>query len=80
VAALNLGPLQLWTVVPIVKPERVVFPKGVIRLHPRVAFQSLPTRPGELDPSLVRATFSRATSEAFFSAVEVMASGKWPAH
>lgn len=75
VAALNLGPVQLWAVIPIVKPERVAFPRGVIRLHPRVAFQSLPTRTGELDPSQVRATFSLSTSEAFFRAVDVLASG-----
>jgi hypothetical protein len=75
VTALNLGPLQLWAVVPIVKPERVVLPKGVIRLHPRLAFQSLPTRTGEVNPSLVSATFSRSTSEALFNAVDVMASG-----
>lgn len=51
VTALNLGQLQLWAVVPIVKPETVVLPKGVTRLHPRLAFQSLPTRTGEVSPS-----------------------------
>lgn len=74
VAALNLGPLQLWAVVPLFKPEQIVLPKGVTRLHPRLAFQSLPTRTGEVNPSLVKATFSRSTSEAFFGAVDLMAS------
>lgn len=38
VTAVNLGPLQLWAVVPIVKPDWVVLPKGVTRLHQRLAF------------------------------------------
>lgn len=75
VTALNLGRLQLWVVVPIVKPDGLVLPKGVTQLHPRLAFQSLPTRTGDLNPSLVNATFSRATSEAFFAAIDVMSTG-----
>lgn len=75
VTALNLGRLQLWVAIPIVKPETLVLPKGVTRLHPRVAFRSLRTRTGELNPSLVNATFSRATSEAVFAAVDTMATG-----
>lgn len=75
VTALNLGQLQLWVAIPIVKPERLALPRGVTRLHPRVTFQSLPTRTGDLNPSLVNATFSRATSEAVFAAVDVLATG-----
>jgi hypothetical protein len=75
VAAVNLGRLQLWVAIPIVRPETLILPKGVTRLHPRVAFQSLPTRSGDLNPSLVNATFSRATSEAVFAAVDAMATG-----
>jgi hypothetical protein len=75
VTALNLGQLQLWIAIPIVKPERLVFPKSVTRLHPRLAFQSLPTRTGDLNPSLVNANFSRSTSEAVFAAVDILATG-----
>ena len=75
VTALNLGQLQLWVAIPIVKPERLALPRGVTRLHPRVTFQSLPTRTGDLNPSLVSAMFSRATSEAVFAAVDVLATG-----
>jgi hypothetical protein len=75
VTALNLGQLQLWVAIPIVKPERLVLPNGVARLHPRLAFQSLPTRTGDLNPSLVNATFSRATSEAVFAAIDILATG-----
>ena len=75
VTALNLGQLQLWVAIPIVKPERLDLPRGVTRLHPRVTFQSLPTRTGDLNPSLVNATFSRATSEAVFAAFDLLATG-----
>jgi hypothetical protein len=75
VTALNLGRLQLWVAIPIVKPETLILPKGVTHLHPRVAFRSLRTRTGELNPSLVNATFSRVTSEAVFAAVDAMATG-----
>ena len=75
VTALNLGQLQLWVAIPIVKPERLFLPNGVARLHPRLAFQSLPTRTGDLNPSLVNATFSRTTSEAVFAAVDILATG-----
>lgn len=75
VTALNLGQLQLWVAIPIVKPDRLALPKGVTRLHPRIAFQSLPTRTGEPDPSLVNAYFSPATSEAVFAAVDTLATG-----
>jgi len=75
VTALNLGQIQLWVAIPMVRPEKLALPKGVIRLHPRLASQSLPTRTEDLDPSLVNATFSRATSEAFFAAVDFLATG-----
>jgi hypothetical protein len=70
--ALNLGPLQLWVAVPIVQPEKIALPRGVSRLHPRLTFQRLPTRTGDLNPSLVIASFARATSEAFFAATDAL--------
>lgn len=72
VTALNLGPLQLWVAIPMVRPEKIALPRGVSRLHPRLTFQRLPTRTGDLNPSLVNASFARATSEAFFAATDAL--------
>jgi hypothetical protein len=74
VTALNLGPMQLWVVVPMVRPERIILPQGVTRLHPRLAFRPLPTRTGDLSPSLVNARFTTASSKAFFAATDALSS------
>lgn len=50
VTALNLGRLQVWVAIPIVQAARLDLPQGVTLLHPRLRYQSLRTRSGDLNP------------------------------
>jgi len=71
VVALNLGELQLWVVMPVIaKPDELRLPRGVIRLHSQVRYGSLRTRRGNVDPTGVTATYSDATTERVFGALE----------
>lgn len=71
VVALNLGPLQLWVVMPIlVKPDELRLPQGVTRLHPHVRYRSLRSRHPNVDPTQVVAKFSDATTVASFAALD----------
>jgi hypothetical protein len=70
VAAFNLGSLQLWVVVPLVKPDCLELPPGVARLSANLRFGSLRTRLGDLDPTQVRVRYSDQASQLFFAALE----------
>jgi hypothetical protein len=58
VAGLNLGPLQLWVAIPIVPPDKLHLPRGVVALHPQLRSRGLRTRSGNLDPTQVVARYS----------------------
>lgn len=73
VTALNLGPVQLWVVLPLVRPDDLRLPGGVAQLSPRLRFGSLRTRTGDLDPSAVTVTYSDAVTRAVFRAIEATA-------
>ena len=66
VAAITLHFLQLWIVMPIIRPDQIRLPKGVIRLHGELRSGELRTRDGNLDPTQVRATYSDETTMNFF--------------
>lgn len=57
VAALNLGTLQLWAVIPVLRPERVELPAGVLPLRAHFPFGALRFRSGDVDPETVTAFF-----------------------
>jgi hypothetical protein len=69
VAAFNLGSLQLWVAVPLVRPDTLRLPRSVSQLNPMLQSRSLRTRTGALDPTEVVAHYSDATSTAFFAAL-----------
>jgi hypothetical protein len=69
VAAFNLGSLQLWVAVPLVRPDALRLPKGVTELHPQLRSRSLRTRTGNLDPTQVVAEYSDATAAVVFAAL-----------
>lgn len=60
VAALNLGTLQLWVVIPIIKPIAVRLPRQVTRLNPHVRAARLSTRVERLNPTDVVVTYPGA--------------------
>ena len=60
VAALNLGTLQLWVVIPMIKPVAVRLPRQVTRLNPHVRAAHLSTRVERLNPTDVEVTYPGA--------------------
>jgi hypothetical protein len=70
VVAWNLSSLQLWVAVPMLPPDKLRLPLGVTRLHPTLRSGSLRKRSSDLSPSQVRATYSDATTSAFFRDLE----------
>lgn len=69
VLALNLGELQLWGVLPVIRPDDLRLPSGVQPLSPNSRSRSLRGRRGGLDPSQVTVFFSDATTAAFINAL-----------
>ena len=72
VAAFNLGSLQLWVAIPVVRPDALRLPRSVSILHPNLRSRSLHTRSGDLDPTQVIAEYSDATSTALFAALAAL--------
>ena len=69
VAAFNLGPIQLWAIIPIIPPDHLQLPPGVKRLHANLCSRALQVRSGNLDPTQVYATYSDATAQALSRAL-----------
>jgi hypothetical protein len=69
-ASFNMGPIQLWAVVPLVQPDDLVLPARIASLEATLTFSQL--RPGQssLDLSRIRATYSPATAKQIFTAIE----------
>lgn len=69
-AAFNMGPIQLWAVVPLVKPDDLVLPARIASLDETLTFSRL--RPGRssLDLTRIRATYSPASARQIFMAIE----------
>jgi hypothetical protein len=65
VAAVNLGTLQLWVVIPVLPPERVELPPGVLPLGANLPFGLVRFRPGDdIDPMSVCALYPRRAAGA----------------
>jgi hypothetical protein len=69
VAALNLGTLQLWVVIPIVRPDALRLPDAVVIAGGGLRSRDLQWRSPDLDPTQVWAHYSDETSAAFFRAL-----------
>lgn len=69
-AAFNLGPIQLWVAVPLMKPDSLVLPARVASLDETLTFSQL--RPGQstLDLSRIRATYSAETANQILMAID----------
>jgi hypothetical protein len=75
VMVLNLPPLQLWTVIPIVRPDRVTLPPNVWRFRENLSFGALPLRSGrDIQPTRVVASYSDRTTRASIAALESLVS------
>lgn len=61
-AAFNLGPLQMWVAVPLIRPDELTLPPRIDQLTKCLIFSDL--RPGQssLDLSEIRATYSPITA------------------
>ena len=78
VAAVNLGSLQLWVAIPVVRPGELRMPRGVASLNPQLRSGSLRTRSGNLDPSSIKATYSDATTATFRQAMALVEAAAKP--